>query len=252
MQKNLTRFGVYAVNKFRLKERLPKLYLNIYYRMSTLHGSREADEQTRVWLGKLLIVMIALLCFALLLLVLPENDTSVLTVPAVLACLVPLAMVRDLDGKIRRKKRSIAMDLPLLLNQLVLLINAGETVQQALRRMAEQYGNSDQPLYRELRLAADKLNNRVPFSRVMEELNQRCGVQDVSVFVNAILLNYRRGGEELVNALSTLSHSMWEARKNAAKTLGEEASSKLLFPMVVIFLVVLMVIAAPAFMWMNG
>jgi len=71
------------------------------------------------------------------------------------------------------------------------------------------------------------------------------------VFVNVILLNYRRGGEELVNALSTLSRNMWEARKNAAKTLGEEASSKLLFPMVLIFLVVLTVIAAPALMWMN-
>lgn len=143
------------------------------------------------------------------------------------------------------------MDLPLLLNQMVLLINAGETVQQAMLRIAEQHGKSERPLFREWWLAAEKLKNRFPFSRVMEELNQQCGVQDVSVFVNVILLNYRRGGEELVNALSTLSRNMWEARKNAAKTLGEEASSKLLFPMVLIFLVVLTVIAAPALMWMN-
>ena len=148
---------------------------------------------------------------------------------------------------------SIQMDLPLVLNQLVLLINAGETVQQALERIvSRQTDTLDRPLYRELQIAMEKLKNRVSFARVMEEMSQQCGVQDVSVWVNVILLNYRRGGEDLVQALSTLSHNMWESRKNTARTLGEEASSKLLFPMMIIFIVVLVVVTAPAIMMMNG
>lgn len=251
MQASWMRIGLYTVNKLRLKERSPKLYFTVYYRMSALYGSRDADRRTREWLAKLVLILSIVLVTALVFFLSSTDDLTVLLLPAAVGAIVPVAMLHDLDNKIRNKRREIAMDLPLLLNQMVLLINAGETVQQAMLRIAEQHGKSERPLFREWWLAAEKLKNRFPFSRVMEELNQQCGVQDVSVFVNVILLNYRRGGEELVNALSTLSRNMWEARKNAAKTLGEEASSKLLFPMVLIFLVVLTVIAAPALMWMN-
>ena len=127
-----------------------------------------------------------------------------------------------------------------------------KTVQQAMLRIAEQHGKSERPLFREWWLAAEKLKNRFPFSRVMEELNQQCGVQDVSVFVNVILLNYRRGGEELVNALSALLRNMWEARKNARENVGGGSIVQIAFSgCVLIILVVLTVIAAPALMWMN-
>lgn len=52
-------------------------------------------------------------------------------------------------------------------------------------------------------------------------------------------------------ALMDLSRSLWERRKAICKTLGEQASSKLVFPMVLLFMVVVILVGAPAFMMMN-
>jgi tight adherence protein C len=39
--------------------------------------------------------------------------------------------------------------------------------------------------------------------------------------------------------------SLWETKKNIAKKMGEEASSKLVFPMTFIFLILMFILAAP-------
>jgi tight adherence protein C len=64
-------------------------------------------------------------------------------------------------------------------------------------------------------------------------------------------LNYRRGGVEFVYALRELSRIIWDKRLALTKTLGEEASAKLVFPMVFIFFIVMVIVAAPAILIMN-
>ncbi|WJH34060.1 type II secretion system F family protein [Paenibacillus sp. CC-CFT747] len=142
------------------------------------------------------------------------------------------------------------MDLPEFLNKLTLLVNAGETVQRALLRCTAA-GSTESPLYRELQQMANELTNNISLKRAMEDFSRRCAVQEVSQFTTTLLLNYKRGGEEFVTALRELSRSLWERRKALTKTMGEEASSKLVFPMVVIFLIVTVIVASPAVLLMN-
>jgi len=73
-------------------------------------------------------------------------------------------------------------------------------------------------------------------------------MQEVSIFATTVLLNYRRGGTDFVTALNRLSQELWQKRISLSRTLGEQASSKLVFPMVLIFIVVLIIIATPAIM----
>lgn len=71
------------------------------------------------------------------------------------------------------------------------------------------------------------------------------------MFTTTLLLNHKRGGEELVLSLRELSVILWDKRKALARTLGEEASSKLVFPMVLIFFIVMVIVASPALMMMS-
>ncbi|UUZ86902.1 type II secretion system F family protein [Paenibacillus sp. P26] len=137
------------------------------------------------------------------------------------------------------------------MNELTLLVNAGETVQQALTRSVEAKGPESGPLLAELTTAVQALKMNASFSKVMEDFSKRCALQEVSLFTTTLLLNYRRGGEELVMSLRELSVTLWDKRKALARTLGEEASSKLVFPMVLIFFVVMVMVAAPALMMMS-
>ncbi|MNJ65984.1 hypothetical protein D3C77_620270 [compost metagenome] len=89
------------------------------------------------------------------------------------------------------------------------------------------------------------------FQQALEGFSKRCGIQEVSAFTTAVLLNYRRGGSDFVLSLRDLSHTLWEKRKAVGKTLGEQASSKLVFPMVLLFLIIVILVGTPAFMIMD-
>ena len=130
-------------------------------------------------------------------------------------------------------------------------MNAGENVQKAIIRCVKQKKNPEiSPLYKELLQVVTELENNFSFHQVLEDFSKRCRVQEVTIFTTTILLNYRRGGSEFVTALRSLSNELWEKRKTLTRTLGEQASSKLVFPMVLVFLVVLLIIGAPALMFM--
>jgi tight adherence protein C len=143
------------------------------------------------------------------------------------------------------------MELPELLNRIVLLVGAGETVQRAIVHCVASQGERDHPLYNELRKTVGDWNNGYSFQQSFEQFSRRCGVQEVTIFTTTVLLNFRRGGGDFVLALRDLSHVLWEKRKAVSRAKGEQASSKLVFPMVLIFFSIVVMIGAPAFMMMN-
>lgn len=152
--------------------------------------------------------------------------------------------------KLEKRRGQIIAALPDRLSKLMLLVGAGETVQGAFARCAEGGGSAAHPLDKEWREAVQSLRNGEPFSVCLERFNRNCAVQEASVFTTVLLLNYRRGGDHFVLALRELSFALWEKRKAMAKTRGEQASSKLVFPMAVILLVMMIIVAAPAMLLM--
>lgn len=121
-----------------------------------------------------------------------------------------------------------------------------------MRIVGKNTDSRDRPLLNELRLAAGELKLNVSLSKALDDMQKRCGLQEVSLFVSTVLLNYKRGGDDLSVALRTLAKELWEKRKALTRTMGEEASSKLVFPMVLIFAAVLVIVASPAVMLMNA
>ena len=63
--------------------------------------------------------------------------------------------------------------------------------------------------------------------------------------------NLRMGSKGFLQLLNEEVESSFMERKNSAKKMGEEAGTKLLFPMLMMLIVVLIIIMAPAFMNFN-
>jgi tight adherence protein C len=157
-----------------------------------------------------------------------------------------------MNERLQKRRRRMLQSLPELVTQVLLLTNAGESVQQALATIVERHAGSDDPLQCELEQAVAEFRLNVPLGKALDDFQKRCGLQEATVFVSTLLLHYKRGGDDLVVALRTLSKELWDKRKALSRTLGEEASAKLVFPMVIVFLIVLVVIASPAIMLMNA
>jgi tight adherence protein C len=95
------------------------------------------------------------------------------------------------------------------------------------------------------------VQNGESFQLAMDEFARRTGVQEASVLTSALLLQYRKGGSDFVHALRELSFSLWEKRKNLARTKGEEAVSKLSLPLALMFFVLMVIIGSPAILGFN-
>ena len=85
-----------------------------------------------------------------------------------------------------------------------------------------------------------------------EEFARRCRVKEVTKFVSVIVMNLRRGGGEVIPVLREQGNECWEMRKNAARQLGEEAGTKILLPLMIMFLGIVLVVATPAVLGMTS
>ena len=180
-----------------------------------------------------------------------SSITAAVLLYLLLAAAPLILQYRGLQRSVGLKKQRILLELPVFLSKVMLLVNAGETVQRAILRSAEKYGEqTDEPFARQLVILRNQLANMYPLARALDEFSRRCGVHEATVFAAAVLTNHKRGGEEFVSALRRLSGELWEKRKATVRTMGEEASSKMIFPLLVILLLVMVIVGAPAVMMM--
>jgi tight adherence protein C len=165
-------------------------------------------------------------------------------------CMIPALRARDLSSQSDRRRLRITLELPVLLSRLMVLVNAGENVWRALPRTMDARPLKGHPLYDELSAALAAMNRGESMNLAMEEFGRRCAMPEAKLFAAVLLMNAKRGGEELVPALRELTRQLWDKRKAAARTLGEQASSRLAFPLVLIFLIIILLVGAPAFLMM--
>ena len=66
-----------------------------------------------------------------------------------------------------------------------------------------------------------------------------------------MLQNIRRGGADVFLALREIGNELWNARKVATKQMAAEAETKMMFPMMLMFVAVILMVAMPAVMAMG-
>ncbi|MDR9744261.1 type II secretion system F family protein [Paenibacillus taichungensis] len=242
---------LFLLDKFEVGRRLPVLMFRMQHAIQKMYGIQHSGEKTMLYCAEMLTYSWLMLLVGCLLALVGDMGLGGIVGGLAVGAALPFALYKDLNTKVQRRDQDILMELPELLNRIVLLVGAGETVQRALVHCVASQGERNHPLYNELRKMVGDWNNGYSFQQSFEQFSRRCGVQEVTIFTTTVLLNFRRGGGDFVLALRDLSHVLWEKRKAVSRAKGEQASSKLVFPMVLIFFSIVVMIGAPAFMMMN-
>ncbi|WP_084224947.1 hypothetical protein [Paenibacillus pectinilyticus] len=250
--KYLLPYSYYVIDKLQLLERFPDFTSKIHHKCMTLYGRSLSSQGSKWFMAELISASTLCALIGTILAILAGNDSSIFGFGIVATLVTPMLMVRDLDTQIRKKQQRMILELPEFLSTIVLLVNAGETVNRAwIRCVQAKPHTTDSPLFKELLIAVHELEMNISFTKVLEDFSKRCALHEVSLFTSTLGLNYKRGGHDFVVALHSLSLELWQRRKSISRTLGEEASSKLVFPMVLIFVVVMVIVAAPALLMMK-
>ena len=157
----------------------------------------------------------------------------------------------ELNGKIKKRRNSIQLDFPDFLNKLTLLINAGMTVTRAWEKIVSD-NKKDSVLYEELSVTIADIRAGKSELYAYEDFAKRCRIPEITKFVSVVLQNMKKGSTEMVSILRLQAAECWEMRKRIAKRLGEESATKLLFPMMLMFVAILLIVATPAILAMQG
>ncbi len=242
-------FSLWFIDISRMYNLIPKVIANVHQKAIILRGSRNAQKYTRAHMAK--VVTVASIAI-IITLTLGHGEEGIrvkeMMFGVFFTVILTVFQTKALDSKVKKRRESILIELPEFVNKVILLVNAGDTVQGAFSKCLKNNQSKiyDSPWYYELNEAMNKLSANASFQDSMKELNQRCSMQEVSVFTTTIMMNYRRGGTQLVDSLKELSTNLWDKRKTVTRIKGEEASSKLVFPMMIIFCSIMLVIIYPA------
>jgi tight adherence protein C len=107
-------------------------------------------------------------------------------------------------------------------------------------------------LFKEMRQVSAEIEYGAQPGMALEGFIKRCSTKDTSRLGASILQNLTRGNEELSLFLTELSREVWEERKHSARRLGEQARSKLMLPMGLIFFGIIIIVATAVIVGMGG
>lgn len=114
------------------------------------------------------------------------------------------------------------------------------------RRTEEKAGK--RAAYEEMAAAYYLMQRGVPEIQAYSEFGNRCRVLPYRKLAGILEQNVKNGSKSLTPVLEAEMEAAFEQRKNLARRLGEEASTKLLLPLFMMLLIVMVMITVPAFL----
>lgn len=162
---------------------------------------------------------------------------------------------REQQKRLRgERENQLMLDYPEFVNRIMLLLGAGLTVRSAIERLSHEYEENrpTQPkyLYEELWVTCWEMENGTTEAKALEDFGNRCQMLPYLRFSTIVVKNWRKGSAGILKLLETDAKESFERRKEIVKRMGEEAGTKLLFPMMLMLLLVMAIIMVPAFMTM--
>ncbi|MDO5381917.1 MAG: hypothetical protein Q4F06_04230 [Eubacteriales bacterium] len=153
-----------------------------------------------------------------------------------------------------KRKKEITYDYSEVVSKLTLLMGAGMTVRRAWSKIVEDYNKQKEItgkrryIYEEMIEAECSMNAGIPETAVYEQFGRRCNTKEYLKLSSLLQTNIKKGTKELTSLLEQEVIESFQQRKNMARQKGEEATTKLLFPMILMLVVVMIIVLAPAVM----
>lgn len=172
--------------------------------------------------------------------------------------LIFLLSDKDLHTELEQQRKCMKREYPDIVHKLALYIGAGMTMQGAFQKVAGDYerGRSaerarDSPICEQMLFTCRELKSGVSEGAAYERFGKRTGIQEYIRLSTLMTQNLKKGSGSLLSRLREEADKALAERIQAGKKLGEEASTKLLLPMIMMLGVVMVMVILPAFSSMG-
>ena len=259
-----------SVFRHRFKIHMPEKIFEMFKKYADMHSL--GDELCRINPGRnresvyksfaddlyaqtFIGIFVALLFFVAGCVSFPDKLLYLFLMSIAVIIIFPYRLRQAVKSKNIARNNQMLIDYPDFVNRFALLIGAGSSMRSAFERLVNDYkkrcaDNEDvfRYLYEELNLVVRELYNGVNEAQVYENFGNRVRLLSYMKFCTMLVQNLRKGNRYILEQLNMTAIDAYESKRDNIKRLGEEASSKLLLPMILEFVIVLVIIMYPALM----
>lgn len=178
---------------------------------------------------------------------------QILFLGILVAILLPELEREKLREQKKKREEQLLQEYPEMVNKLTLLIGAGMTVQAAWNRITDMYLVTlkegkllRNELYEEMLITRREIENGRGEIRSYEAFGERCGLPRFRKFANYLVQNIKKGSVGVCDLLEKEAMEVFAEKRNRARRCGEEATTKLLLPMLLMLGIVIFIIMVPA------
>lgn len=187
-----------------------------------------------------------------------EEERKTYLLPMLILTLVSagavyLAEDKELLKRTAEREFQLQRDYARIVTKLLLLIGAGLAVRNAWEMTVRDYQRKRESgqerfsyAYEEMALAVREMQNGVAETRAYENFGRRCRLPCYLKLSALLEQNLKKGSRGFAQSLNAEVLEAFEQRKSCAVKRGEEASTKLLLPMILMLAVVMLLILVPA------
>lgn len=163
----------------------------------------------------------------------------------VLGYVLPIRVLRRM---VQNRQVRLTRELPATLDLLVVCLEAGVGLAEALRLVARRSSDRGGVMGPELNIMTGELNAGVSLSDALRSLSERAGTEDLKS-VAALLIQSDQMGTRLAPALRASAEQFSTRRRLRAEERAQKAAVKMLVPLVLLILpAMLIVVLGPAFL----
>lgn len=187
-----------------------------------------------------------------------EINKSMIVLLIGLVAMVGVALGRRNDArKAKRDRENVLREqYSGVLNQLSLLLSAGMTVMNAWERVVQNYRKKQtknkKVAYEEMETTYNQIKDGMSERQAYEQFGERVGVSEYRKLASLLAQNLRKGTAGLSQILEEESIDAYSRQESIVKKKGEEMSTKLLLPMMLMLGLVIVIIVIPAIMNFGG
>ncbi|HWK10379.1 MAG TPA: type II secretion system F family protein [Vicinamibacterales bacterium] len=227
----------------RVGDRAPKSTKELgQLRLRLVQAGFRRDEALTLFFG--IRILFALALFMLM-------SSSLVTRPNLLYALGALGLGYVLPGMVlarmaKRRSHRIRLSLADMLDLLVVSVEAGLGLDQALQRVGQELAFAYPQLADELRLVNLELRAGKPRPEALRNLADRSGVDDLSALVT-MLIQTDKFGTSVAQSLRVYSETLRTKRRQRAEEAAAKTGVKMVFPLAIcIFPAIWVVTIGPA------
>lgn len=247
-------YTVQSIKVFKLDAN-SKLFRNIIDKYKQIENDKYAIQDTRYLLAYMISyislgVVLALVFLAIIVGSGMESEKLMISLVVFIALFyLGYQKYNNIKENVLSRAESIEIDFPKVMSKLALLSGAGMSVDNAWKLTAY---SGEGVLYDEMQSVVINLEQNVPPHEAYGQFMINCNNKYTTKLAMSILQNTSKGNDRIITLFQNMNDESWFEKRQNAKQIGEKAGSKLMLPMVMMFVGIMLLVMGPVVIQMGG